>query len=421
MNIKSFSLLSVNVIALAVFFSHTALAENATASPTLAVATLGDALIHGTPTLDMRYRYEFADQVGLAHYAKASTVRTRVGYTTGVYEGFKAGVELENISRIGAEHYNDGVNGKAFYPIVADDNYNTNLNQLYISYQGLPKTSMMLGRQLINLDNQRFVGTVEWRQNNQTFDAFSISSDYFEHAKLYYAYLAKVNRVFGENSTVGNFKGDSQIINASYEFDPALKTVGYTYLLGFDNAHASSLATYGVRLTGKHALNETVNFVYSAEGAHQADYANNPANISKNYYLLEPAISAYGWTGKLGYEVLQGDGTTAFQTPLATLHTFNGWADKFLTTPVNGLKDRYISVGYKVPFGNTWVKGTDGTVVYHDFQSEHGSTDYGTEWDASATQTFLTHYTIGLKYADYNADNFATDTTKIMVQLQIKL
>jgi hypothetical protein len=35
-----------------------------------------------------------------------------------------------------------------------------------------------------------------------------------------------------------------------------------------------------------------------------------------------------------------------FTTPLATLHKFQGWADKFLTTPVNGLADLYVNAGY---------------------------------------------------------------------------
>ena len=40
-------------------------------------------------------------------------------------------------------------------------------------------------------------------------------------------------------------------------------------------------------------------------------------------------------------------------------------------------------------------------------------------------QTFFEHYTVGLKFADYNADetsvgNTTTDTTKTMMWVQIK-
>ncbi len=393
-------------------------------------SSLEEALTRGTPTLDMRYRYESVDQSGLANNANASTLRTRLGYTTVPFEGFKAGIELENIFNVSAERYNNTYNGKVTYPVVADPSDST-INQLYISYSGsaLPKSTLTLGSHLINLDNQRFVGSVEWRQNNQTFDAVSLSSQYIDHASLYYAYVSHVNRVFGPDAppgaNVGEFQSDSHLINASYEFDPALKLTGYTYLLDFSNGLAVSNATYGARLTGKYALSPDVTLLYTAETAHQKDYAGNPAKISENYFLLEPGISSRGWTGKLGYEVLHGNGTTAFQTPLATLHAFNGWADKFLSTPANGLKDSYASLNYKVPFGNKWVRGVDVTVAYHNFHSDSANIHYGKEWDASISQTFFDHYTLGLKFADYNSDegsagNATTDTAKTMAWMQVK-
>lgn len=392
--------------------------------------SLVGAITHGTPSLDMRYRYETVDQDALAQNARASTLRTRVGYVTGAFGGFKAGVELENISNLGSESYNNTYNGKSAYPVVADPD-DSDINQLYVSYSGaaLPKSAITVGRQIINLDNQRFVGTVEWRQNNQTFDAASFSSQYIDHAVFYYAYVSHVNRVFGPDSpsgaNVGKFKSSSHLINASYEFDPSLKLTGYTYLLDFSNGTAVSSATYGLRLTGKYAVNQDVKLLYTAEVAHQADYAGNPSHISENYTLLEPGIAWNGWTGKAGYEVLHGNGTTAFQTPLATLHAFNGWADKFLSTPVNGLEDVYASLNYKVPFGGNWLKGLDTTVAYHDFKSDVGGIHYGKEWDASIMQTFFEHYTVGLKFADYNADeasagNATRDTAKTMMWLQIK-
>ena len=43
-----------------------------------------------------------------------------------------------------------------------------------------------------------------------------------------------------------------------------------------------------------------------------------------------------------GYEVLGADNGVGFATPLATGHKFQGWADKFLTTPGDGIEDVYI-------------------------------------------------------------------------------
>ena len=53
-------------------------------------------------------------------------------------------------------------------------------------------------------------------------------------------------------------------------------------------------------------------------------------------------MEAKGWRIGGGYEVLGADdgaALTSFQTPLATLHKFQGWADKFLTTPPNGIRE----------------------------------------------------------------------------------
>ena len=41
---------------------------------------------------------------------------------------------------------------------------------------------------------------------------------------------------------------------------------------------------------------------------------------------------------------MEGNGVKGFTTPLATLHKFQGWADKFLATPVNGIEDEYVNL-----------------------------------------------------------------------------
>jgi len=389
--------------------------------PDVKPGSLGYAILHGTPWINARYRYEMVDQDGFAEDAYASTLRTRIGYKTGLWQGFQVAVEGENIMALGVDHYNSSTNGKTQFPGVTDPE-DTALNQLYISYQGLPKTNITIGRQVVNLDNQRFIGSSDWRQNDQTLDAASISTQFIDHASIYYAYVNKVNRVTGPYATNGAYDSDSHLINASYEFDPALKITAYDYMLDFDDARSSSSMTYGARLTGKLGLGNDFGFIYAAEIANQSDYADNTANYSANYYLAEPGLTWNGFTAKGGYEVLEGDGisSNAFQTPLATLHAFNGWADKFTTTPANGLEDRYVSLGYKVPFGDPLVKGTDILVAYHDYESNHTNVHYGTEWNAQIQQTFYNHYTLGLKFADYNADKLFTDTTKVMATVQIK-
>lgn len=426
------SLLLITTIA--IWFPAGAYAASSTAKSELAEAldgfssknfsdikagSVGYAVLHGTPWIDVRYRYESVDQDGFAQDAYASTVRTKIGYKTDLWQGFQLGGEFENIVALGVDHYNSTTNGKTQFPTITDPE-DSDVNQLYISYQGLPKTNVTIGRQLIRLDNERFVGESGWRQNNQTFDAASIFSQYFDKTSLYYAYVSKVNRITGPSAINGAYDSNSHLFNASYEFMTALKLTVYDYALDFADAASLSSNTYGVRATGKYDVGAGVSLLYVAEFASQSDYADNTANYSENYYFIEPGASWNGFTGKLGYEVLAGDGTSSVQTPIASLHAVNGWADKFTTTPVNGLEDRYVSLAYKVPFGNQYINGTEFVVAYHDFQAEHIGSDYGTEWDASIQQTFYDHYVLGLKFADYNADALFADTTKAMATVTVK-
>ena len=58
-----------------------------------------------------------------------------------------------------------------------------------------------------------------------------------------------------------------------------------------------------------------------------------------------------------------------FTTPLATLHKFQGWADKFLTTPANGLEDLYATAS--VTLKGVGALDTLGFIVsYHDYEAE---------------------------------------------------
>jgi hypothetical protein len=184
-----------------------------------------------------------------------------------------------------------------------------------------------------------------------------------------------------------------------------------------------SSATGGAMLDGDHALSDDWKLHYHGALANQQDFGNNPNDFDLWYYAVEPGISYDFIKGTLGYEVLQGDGANAFQTPLATLHGFNGLTDQFLTTPPDGLQDLYLELDVDVPltgaFADIAVKGG-----YHEFWAEHGNTHYGSEWDLGAFKTFHldnAQMVLGVQYADYDADGFSTDTRKLWVSLDFKL
>ena len=123
---------------------------------------------------DIRYRLEFVDQQGIAKDAAASTLRLRTSLQTAEWNGLSAVVEGEAILAIGKERFNDTINGRTQYPVVADPE-DILLNQAYIRWKPDRRIEVTAGRQAVNLDNQRWIGSVGWRQNDQTLDAVKIS------------------------------------------------------------------------------------------------------------------------------------------------------------------------------------------------------------------------------------------------------
>ena len=406
-------------ILLSAWIGDTAFAADP-AQPASAPDELTQALVAGTPYIDARYRYEFVDQDGLSKDAAASTLRTRFGYRTGAFKGFSGTLEIEDVSPIGAERYNDTINGKTAYPVVADPD-GTEINQAFVQFAGLPATTLKYGRQQLVRNNHRFIGDSGWRQNNQTFDAATLTNASLPDTEIFYGYSYNVNRIFGDDSPVGDFNARIHMMDAAYSGLPFGRIFAYAYLLDIENSAANSSATYGINFSGKTAIDADINLLYDLEYARQSDYANNPTHYHADYYRIEPGVGYGGFTAKAGYEVLGSDGgVIGFATPLATLHKWNGWADKFLTTPATGLQDIYGSVGYKVGGVNEWLDGATLALIYHDFRNDKGGANFGTEWDFAVEQTIRKHYSVGLKFADYKADGFATDTTKLILSLGFK-
>ncbi|MDG1287252.1 MAG: alginate export family protein [Rickettsiales bacterium] len=378
-----------------------------------------------TPYIDVRYRFEHVDQAGFGKDANASTLRTKLGYKTGTLEGFSGVVEIENVAEMGGETYNDTINGKTAYPVVADPD-GTEVNKAYLQFTGIDDTVLRVGRQDHNLDNQRFIGTVGWRQNDQMYDSAAIINSSLPDTTLVYSYVDNVNRIFSDDHPFGDLDTNTHVINASYDGWDFGKLTGYGYLIDLDDAAVAGLSskTFGARFTGSTPIDENVKLLYTAEYARQSEHGDNPIDYSADYYTLEGGLAYAGLTAKAGFESLGSDngGTVSFQTPLATLHKFNGWADKFLATPATGLEDIYGSLFYKASgTGSEIVDGTTFGVIYHDFSAETGGANYGNEWDAVIKRNFMDHYSVMLKYADYDADTLSTDTEKFWFQLGAKL
>ena len=381
-----------------------------------AVSSVADAIGHGKAVLSFRYRFEHVDQDGIDENAQASTLRTRLGLESGEYKDLKFGVEFNNVTVVGSERYNSTRNGLTEFPVVADPD-GTVVNRVYLEYSP-GKSAFVLGRQNINRDNQRFIGAVGWRQNEQTFDAINLGIGEIADWRLDYGYVWQVNRIFGpdEGSPPDEFDSDSHIVNVHFDGFQYARLSAYAYFLDLENSPVDSNKSYGIRLTGKRGITTDTLIEYSAEYATQSDYGDNPNDYSADYHLLKIGTHFDAFTVTAGWEVLGGsDQETgkSFRTPLATLHKFQGWADKFLTTPDAGVDDRYLALTIN-------FLGAAASLIYHDFRADSGGQSYGDEWDFSLTRTFAKRHTFLLKYANYDATDFSTDTTKWWLQYFVK-
>lgn len=380
-------------------------------------ATLGEALTSGKPILNLRPRFEFVEQDGKPGDANAFTMRTLAGWKTGSWLGLSGTIELIDVGRLDSD-YNDGQNGKTRFPVVADPD-NTDVNQLYVDYTGLADTTVRAGRQLIKLDNVRFVGNVEFRQVMQVFNGVTVENRSLPDTRLYAGYLGRVKTV-----NTAQHDTDTILLNLRHALSPTEALVGYGYFQDQYDAFArtafstpaatdTSNRIIGVRADGAHGFGEKWKLLYTLEYAQQKDYAGGDSRIDAHYARL-------GIGGQLGDFFLRGDrevlgsndGAYAFQTPLGTNHLFQGWADQFLTTPRQGMRDDFLSGGAKIAKAQLLFE-------YHRFESDFGEIDFGEEFDFGVSYPLMQKLTGKLEYADYQKGDAGSppDTRKAWVTL----
>lgn len=371
-------------------------------APTVCAGELSDALLNGKPTLNLRYRYEQVDQTGIANTADASTIRTRLGYTTGELSGFSAFIEMEDTHKVFTADYTTPGAGPVAtdlgpkepgHPVVADP-IGTELNQSFLQYKRGDSITKF-GRQRIIRGNARFVGNVGWRQNEQTFDAFSYQNKSIENLDFFVAYISNRNTI-----TLTDIDMDTALFDISYSGIPGGKLSAYFYDVEVDVSNGPFWEIAGFRYDGKAGV-----FKYTLEYATQ----EQSSGAEPDYSLLELSYKNDVLTPTFGIETLGSDqvqtatGTAqaGFATPLATLHKFNGWADVFLATPAVGLQDTYLKLATK-------AAGIKLALVFHDFEADTGSLDYGDEIDLLAVKALSKQFKVGFKYASYSAGDAAT-------------
>lgn len=419
---------------LALGLAAPALADTA---PAPAPAHFGDPVSIGDgvtfdPMLDARLRWEDVDAAPKS--ADAVTLRTRLGFEVKDQHSHlsflaEAVGTLALDKGYSAFPYAVPAANNQYRPALATiaDPQTLGLNRVQIQYATKALT-VTLGRQRINQDDQRFVGSVGWRQNEQTFDAVRVEARRGVF-NLDATYADRQNTIYGADGNPRDFySGKFVFVNGGIK-DGGSTLKGFAYLLDYDrtsfinlpNARSQldSSQTYGVRIGQVFPFSKTLSLALSGSYARQSNYGNNTRAYNVNYYQADAALTVKTQTVSVGYELMGADaratgGTWSMQTPMATLHAFDGWADLFLTTPTTGLGDTHIGLAGKYPKLKA-LPGLSYAVSYHWFGSDVNNTKFGNEIDASVG--IKTHRVSWLaKYANYTAKGFGVNTQKFWLE-----
>ena len=352
--------------------------------------------------LDFRHRIELVDEDDIREDAEASTLRTRLNLKTGRYNGLQAFIEFSDVREIGLGDFNAGAGAapeRSRFPVVADAE-DTRVNQAWLGFMPADSLEFRAGRQRIKLDNERFVGNVGWRQNEQTYDGASLEWTQ-DRWNLFYSYVGHVNRIFDSDVPAGDHDHETHLVNASFDVADGHALTGYLYNIEDEDQQVFSNRTFGLRYSGTTELVAEKPLNWLAEYAHQVDAGGNAVEYDADYFhaRADLALTPF-FKPVVGFERLEGSRNPgeAFRTPLATLHAFNGWADRFLATPDRGLDDFYAGfTGGQNRFG--W------NFTWHRFRTETGNTTLGDEFDGSLSMALNEHSSVLLKAAHVAEDD----------------
>ena len=138
--------------------SSSAIAADEETPPDGFVAEFMDAMIHGKPTLDVRFRWENAKIDG-KQTSNALTVRTRLGYGTKPLHGVSGLLEFENVASPKPSGYFDGIDTSNANRTLVADPEDTAANRFWLKLERKDwlDSSLKVGSQRVEFDDERWV------------------------------------------------------------------------------------------------------------------------------------------------------------------------------------------------------------------------------------------------------------------------
>ena len=355
---------------------------------------------------DVRLRFEQVGAAGETPGAEALTVRMRPSIELKASPRLSGVVELDLVSGLIDDDRN-GFFTRDGRPVIPDPE-GISLNRLQIDYAPTDSLTFTAGRQRLSLRNERFLGISDFRQNQQTYDAVTGQVALKDGVTVNAGYIWQVNRFIGERRAEGQLDSESFFVAASLPSPVGTLSAFHLDLdVDSDAEVFSQSRTSGIALDGR-AFRNGVGVRWTGSLAVQYRGGAKPAFAEIGATIDWDDVSL-----ALRAERLGSDDGVALQTPLGTLHRFNGAADVFTTTPIDGLQDLEVKATWRLGSLGS-LRATRVSLSYNDYTPAREGPTYGREWGALAA-TRIGPVKLSLAWAGYDADSFAQDIDKIWV------
>ena len=357
-----------------------------------------DSVAAGRLVLELRPRYNRIDETDRALRTEGGTFRAIAGWRSVPWYGLRFRIEGIHADHIGPKHFNDDPSQlpSSPYPLLPDPRH-TGLNQAYVEYANAEGWRLKAGRQVVRMDNQRWISDNDFRQIPQLFDGARVAFAGIENAEIEAAYYRQIRTTSGETDSL-----KLSVLHAAWNPLPGQALAAYAYFhdqpenasfTGFAN---NSHRVVGMRLEGALGRGCPIEYPYLLEVARQQAYAGGDSRIDARYWRVGAGIATDSWTVRADHETKgSNDGLYGLQTPLTDHYAFNGWSLHFFNTPRNGLRDRWLTGRYAVGPVTLYAEA-------HRFKSDFGDLDYGRENDVGVTWQALENLTLRLQHARYD-------------------
>lgn len=357
-----------------------------------------DAITGGRFHAEVRPRYNRIDEDDKPLRAEGFTARAIAGWRSAPFRGLRFTAEAIVTAPIGPEDYNDDPAQLASspYPLLPDPRYH-GANQVHLEYSGIEALRVRLGRQVVRLENQRWVSDNDFRQIPQLFDGVRATWNGIENTELEAGYFSRMRNTSGMTR-------DLRLTTLRAAWNPRVGHSLAAYGVFHDQAQNGAFTGFadnsyrvlGVRAAGAFAAG-AVDLPYVVEAAQQRPYAGGDARVDAGYARAGAGVSTARFTLRYDYEVKASNGGRyGLQMPLTDFYAFNGWTLHFFNTPREGLRDRWLTALYAVGMLTLYGEA-------HRFKADFGGADLGRELDVGATFAFTPDIVLRVQHARYDS------------------